>query len=57
VRPGDTLSVLATVREARASQSKPDRGIVKMHFAVRNQRGETVMDFTATQILRKKPTT
>jgi acyl dehydratase len=55
VRPGDTISVRATVKEARPSQSKPDRGIVRVHFDVRNQHGETVMDFTATQILRKRP--
>ena len=30
VRPGDTLSVRAEVREKRASESKPDRGVLKM---------------------------
>jgi len=56
VRPGDTISVRSTVKEARESQSKPDRGIIKAHFEVLNQRGELVMEFLATQILRKRPT-
>jgi len=55
VRPGDTLSVVATVKEARPSASKPDRGLIKMAFDVRNQRGESVMTFLATQFLRRRP--
>lgn len=55
VYPGDTLSVVATVKEARASQSKPDRGIVRMEYQTFNQRGEVVLSFLATQFLRKRP--
>ena len=43
VRPGDTLRVRGTVLDARRSQSKPGRGIVRSLAEVTNQRGETVM--------------
>jgi acyl dehydratase len=56
VRPGDTLHVRATVLEARRSQSKLDRGIVKSLAEVTNQRGETVMRVTAINfVLARNP--
>jgi acyl dehydratase len=51
VRPGDTLRVRATVLEARRSQSKPDRGIIKTVIEAVNQDGRTVMRATATNFL------
>ena len=54
VRPGDTLSVTATVREKRPSKSKPDRGTLLMDYEVTNQKGETVMTFTAIHIFARK---
>ena len=54
VRPGDTLSVRATVLEARRSRSKPDRGIVHTRFEVLNQRGEVVMSVKAMNMLRAR---
>jgi acyl dehydratase len=54
VRPGDTLSVRATVLEARRSRSKPDRGIVYTLFEVLNQRGEVVMSVKAMNLLRAR---
>lgn len=54
VRPGDTLSVRATVLEARRSQSKPDRGIIRTLFEVLNQRGEVVMSAKAMNVLRTR---
>jgi acyl dehydratase len=47
VRPGDTLSVRATVLEARRSASRPDRGIVKSRAELTNSGGELVMTLTA----------
>lgn len=44
VRPGDVLSVRHEVLEARASQSKPDRGFVKFKFELLNQKGEVVLE-------------
>jgi len=43
VRPGDTLTVRATVLRATRSQSKPDRGIVESLFEVLNQKRDVVM--------------
>lgn len=55
VRPGDTLKVKGTVREKRASKSKPDRGTLLMDYEVSNQHGETVMTFTAIHIFARRP--
>jgi len=46
VRPGDTLSVHATVVEARRSRSKPDRGIIRSLAEATNQDGATVLTLT-----------
>lgn len=54
VRPGDTLSVRATVLEARPSTSKPDRGLVRTLFEVRNQRGEMVMTVRGMNMLKRR---
>jgi acyl dehydratase len=43
VRPGDTLTVRATVLRATRSRSKPDRGIVQALFEVLNQKRDVVM--------------
>ena len=43
VRPGDTLHAVVTVLEFRPSQSKPDRGTVKIRTEMTNQHGEQVM--------------
>ncbi len=44
VRIGDTIHVVQTVAEVRASRSKPDRGIVTFDVQVRNQKDETVQE-------------
>jgi len=54
VRPGDRLSVRATIIDARRSQSKPDRGIVRTLFEVLNQRGEIVMSVRAMNMLKTR---
>jgi acyl dehydratase len=54
VRPGDTLHTETVVKSKRASQSKPDRGIVHMDWEVRNQAGEVVMTFTGIHLLRRR---
>jgi len=55
VRPGDTLHVRATVREARRSNSRPDRGIVKTLMEVTNQDGDLVLSMTATNFVLLRP--
>ncbi len=54
VRPEDTLSVTATVKEMRPSKSKPDRGTLLMDYEVLNQLDEVVMSFTAIHILARE---
>lgn len=43
VFPGDVLSVRREILEARASASKPDRGVVRFRFELINQKVEVVM--------------
>ena len=42
LRAGDTISVSTTALEARASASKPDRGVVITEWRAVNQHGELV---------------
>jgi len=51
VRPGDELSIRVTVVEARRSNSKPDRGIVRSFIEVLNQNHEVVMSMIALNLL------
>lgn len=55
VRPGDTLAVRATVVEARKSQSKPDRGIVRTLVEAVNQDGKLAMSCIPTNFLLVRP--
>jgi len=43
VRPGDTLSVRMSILEARTSKNRPQIGLVRSQWEVRNQHGDTVM--------------
>jgi acyl dehydratase len=52
VRPGDALWLRVTVRDARRSRSKPDRGLVHTFIEVRNQHGAAVMTMLAMNLLR-----
>lgn len=54
VRPGDTLSLAATVLEVTPSQSKPDRGTVKLGLELSNQSGDVVMTQIAIGIFRRR---
>jgi acyl dehydratase len=55
VRPGDTIRTTMTVVEARPSRSKPDRGVVTMDLAMRNQRAETVLTYRSPVLIRRRP--
>jgi acyl dehydratase len=55
VRPGDTLHVVAEVLDARPSASKPDRGIVRVHYTTLNQHGDAVMTMIGNQLVRRRP--
>ena len=55
VRPGDTLRMRVTILEARVSQSKPDRGIIRPLSEVLNQRGEVVLSMKPINFVRRRP--
>ena len=48
---GDTIDVEVEVTEARASRT-PGRGVVTTRNRVRNQRGEEVLVYTPTRLIR-----
>src|SRR5689334_4342538 len=51
---GDTLFVESEVLEKRESQSKPDRGTVKVHTRVYNQDGTLVAEFKRLVLVPRK---
>jgi len=55
VRPGDTLRSRLEVLEARPSESKPDRGVVRVVHEVLNQKDEVVMSFKAVMFVLRRP--
>ena len=55
VRPGDILTVQATINEAKRSKSKPDRGIVKTFVEVVNQDDIVVMTINAVNMIASRP--
>jgi acyl dehydratase len=55
VRPGDTLSGQMEVIETRASNSRPNMGIVRWRGEVRNQRGELVLTLLGTNFFGRRP--
>ncbi len=55
VRPGDTLRIRVTILEARPSQSKPDRGIVRARFEALNQKAELVLTMIAVNFIGRRP--
>jgi acyl dehydratase len=56
VRPGDRLRLRVSVVDARASQSKPDRGMVQFLEEVVNQEGTTVMTLKGFGMYARRPT-
>lgn len=54
VRPGDALRFRAQVLEARASTSRPDRGIVRWRWDVLDQRDEPVLSMLGTQFFLRR---
>lgn len=55
VRAGEVLRVEAEVIEARASNSRPDRGFTKVRYDVLREDGALAMSYTSTHIFRRKP--
>jgi len=55
VRPGDTLRMRVTIEEARVSQSKPDRGVIRPFSEVLNQNDEVVLTVKPINFVRRRP--
>ena len=51
VRPGDRLTVRATILETKLSRSKPDRGLVRTLVEALNQQHEKVVSFKALNFM------
>ncbi len=54
VRPDDPLTLTLEVLEARPSRSKPDRGSVKLGYALENSAGEVVFSMVAWVIFGRR---
>jgi acyl dehydratase len=52
---GDTLYAESEVLETRPSESKPDRGIVRLRHRGLNQRGEVVIEVDRTVLFLRRP--
>lgn len=52
VRPGDRLTLTATVQEVRRSASKPGLGILRWRWELANQDGAAVLDLVATSLFQ-----
>lgn len=55
VRPGDVLHGRVTVKAARVSASKPDRGLVTTGIEMLNQHDEVVFSVTGMNFLARRP--
>lgn len=51
---GDTIEVNVSLADRRET-SKPDRGLVTTRNRVTNQSGQTVLEYLATRMLRRRP--
>jgi len=52
VYAGDVLVNHATILEARRSESKPDRGLIRVRHELHNQSGATVVTCTTVSMVR-----
>ncbi|MFO1028233.1 MAG: MaoC family dehydratase [Acetobacteraceae bacterium] len=52
MRPGDVLSVRATVLQARRSRTRPDRGLIHGHIETVNQNGAVVLSLKPMNLIR-----
>ena len=55
VRPGDKLFVTAEIVETRLSRSKPELGLVKARYTVRNQSEQIVMTMLGLGFFKCRP--
>lgn len=50
---GHTIHVVCEVTEARPSKSRPDRGLVRTHNTVHNEKGEVLMTYTPLRFVKR----
>lgn len=55
VRPGDVLRARVTILSKRRSESKPDRGFIKVEQAILNQKDELVMTVSGNGMYKVRP--
>jgi len=55
VRPGDVLTVRATVLDARRSKSQSTLGLLRWRWQMFNAKGTEVLDLEATSLFRLAP--
>lgn len=55
LRAGDAVRLRLTVREVRRSQSRPELGIVRWRWQLRNQNEVEVLDTEATSMFALRP--
>jgi acyl dehydratase len=54
IRPGDELTLRATVLDTRASKSRPDMGILRFNFELFNDGGDCVMVLTTSLMMGRR---
>jgi acyl dehydratase len=54
VKAMDTISVIAEVLELKPLASRPDRGMVRFKYIVKNQADEVVTTFILTQFMKRR---
>lgn len=54
-RPGDRLTLTMTCVDKRASQSKPDRGLVTFDGVLANQHGTVVLKLRSLMMIKTRP--
>ncbi len=54
IRPGDQLTLRATVLETRVSKSRPDMGFVRFLFELSNQAGARAVSLTTSLMISRR---
>jgi len=54
-RPGDVLQATSEILEVTPSRSRPERGMITVRTATKNQKGEVVQILTSKMLVWRKP--
>jgi acyl dehydratase len=55
VKPGDTLTVVSEILEARPSKSRPEIGVARVRHVTYNQAGDVVQSLIANHVIQSRP--